>query len=195
MVARGGSFRDELVGAGILIPTASDGIYGRSFLYEDIVAAVERLVVGVAATEGAVSYRFPPVMPREVLERTGYLSSFPDMIGAVSSFTGGNADHKKLMELAQSGGDWTALLESADVSLCPAVCHPLYPTLAGTLPEGGGRYDVYGWCFRHEPSPDPARCRRFASTISSMSAMPSRRVSTGTAGCNSAPRSSARSAW
>ena len=161
MSATGVSFREELVGAGILVPTASDGIYGRSFLYEDVVAAVERLVVAAAASEGAVSYRFPPVMPRLVLERTGYLSSFPDMIGTVSTFTGDNADHKKLMEMAQSGGDWTALLQAADVSLCPAVCHPLYPTLAGTLPEGGSRYDVYGWCFRHEPSLDPARMQAF----------------------------------
>ena len=83
------------------------------------------------------------------------------MIGSVSTFKGDNADHKKLMDAAQSGGDWTALLEPADVSLCPAVCHPLYPTLAGSLPEGGNRYDVSGWCFRHEPSPDPARMQAF----------------------------------
>jgi len=155
------TFRDELVTAGILVLTGSDGIYGRSSVYEDIVAAVESVVVGVAASEGAASYRFPPVMPQRVLERTGYLSSFPDMIGSVSTFTGDNAAHKRLKEVAQSGGEWTALLESADVSLCPAVCHPLYPTLAGTLPEGGSRYDVSGWCFRHEPSLDPARMQSF----------------------------------
>ena len=100
-------------------------------------------------------------MPRSVLEQSGYLSSFPDMIGTVSTFTGDNAAHKRLMEAAQSGGDWTAMLEAADVSLCPAVCHPLYPTLGGTLPEGGSRYDVSGWCFRHEPSLDPARMQSF----------------------------------
>jgi seryl-tRNA synthetase len=155
------SFRDQLVAAGILVPTASDGVYGRSAVYEDVVAGIEGLVVAAAATEGTTSYRFPPVMPRLVLERTGYLSSFPDMIGSVSSFTGDNATHKKLMDLAQSGGEWTALLEPADVSLCPAVCHPLYPTLAGAMPEGGSRYDVSGWCFRHEPSLDPARMQAF----------------------------------
>jgi seryl-tRNA synthetase len=63
--------------------------------------------------------------------------------------------------VAQAGGEWTALLEAADVSLCPAVCHPLYPTLTGTLPEGGSRYDVSGWCFRHEPSLDPSRMQSF----------------------------------
>lgn len=155
------TFRDELVAAGVLVPTASDGIYGRSAIYEDIVAAIERVVNGVAASEGATAYRFPPVMPRSVLEQSGYLSSFPDMIGTVSTFTGDNAAHKRLKKAAQSGGDWTVMLEAADVSLCPAVCHPLYPTLRGTLPEGGNRYDVSGWCFRHEPSLDPARMQSF----------------------------------
>ena len=122
-----------------------------------------RDVVGAtAASEGAASYRFPPVMPRSVLEQTGYLSSFPDMIGSVSTFTGDNADHKRLMERRAVG--WRVdrdFSKQPDVSLCPAVCHPLYPTLSGTLPEGGRRYDVSGWCFRHEPSLDPARMQAF----------------------------------
>ena len=147
--------------AGILVPTASDGIYGRASVYEDIVVGIEGLVGATAASEGAASYRFPPVMPRSVLERSGYLSSFPDMIGSVSTFMGDNADHRRLMEAAQSGEEWASFLEPADVSLCPAVCHPLYPTLRGSLPEAGRRYDVSGWCFRHEPSLDPARMQSF----------------------------------
>jgi seryl-tRNA synthetase len=160
-MAEGPTFRDELVAAGILVPTASDGIYGRSSVYEDVVAGIERLVNATAASDGTASYRFPPVMPRSVLEESGYLSSFPDMIGSVSTFSGDNADHKRLKEAAQSGGEWTSFLQAADVSLCPAVCHPLYPTLGGTMPEGGRRYDVSGWCFRHEPSLDPARMQSF----------------------------------
>lgn len=160
-MTEGPTFRDELVAAGILVPTASDGIYGRSSVYEDVVAGIERLVNATAASDGTASYRFPPVMPRSVLEESGYLSSFPDMIGSVSTFSGDNADHKRLKEAAQSGGEWTSFLQAADVSLCPAVCHPLYPTLGGTMPEGGRRYDVSGWCFRHEPSLDPARMQSF----------------------------------
>lgn len=154
-------FRDELVAAGLLVLTGTDGIYGRSVVYEEIASAIDGLVVSEAAAEGSVAYRFPPVMSRRVLEETGYLSSFPDMIGSVSSFTGDNRDHMKLLGLVESGGEWTTMLEPAGVTLCPAVCHPLYPTLAGTLPKGGGRYDVYGWCFRHEPSVDPARMQAF----------------------------------
>jgi seryl-tRNA synthetase len=154
-------FRDELLAGGLLVLTGSDGLYGRSMVYEDIAAAVDRLAVHAAAEEGSVGYRFPPVMPQQILERSGYLASFPDMIGSVSSFTGDNRSHMKLLEIVESGGDWTTMLEPAGVALCPAVCHPLYPTLTGTLPEGGGYYDVYGWCFRHEPSVDPARMQSF----------------------------------
>lgn len=161
MATGGDLFRNELVAAGLLVLTGTDGIYGRSAVYEAIVAAVDALVVEAAASEGAVSYRFPPVMPRNVFERTGYLSSFPDLIGSVSTFTGDNAEHRKLMKVAQAGGDWTTLLEAAGANLCPAACHPLYPTLAGTLPEGGRRFDVAGWCYRHEPSVDPARMQAF----------------------------------
>ena len=60
----GGLFRDELMAAGLLVATGTDGIYGRSSVYEDIVAAMEGLVGGVSASEGAASFRFPPVMPR-----------------------------------------------------------------------------------------------------------------------------------
>ena len=160
-MTEGPDFRGELIAAGVLVPTASDGIYGRSSVYEAIVTGIEAIVAAVSSSEGATSYRFPPVMPRQVLEQSGYLGSFPDMIGTVSTFQGDNKDHKKLMDLAQSGGEWTDLLQAADVSLCPAVCHPLYPTLTGTLPGGGRRYDVSGWCFRHEPSLDPARMQAF----------------------------------
>lgn len=159
--SEGHTFRDELIEAGILVPTGTEGLYGRSALYESVVAGVDQLAVTAAASEGALSYQFPPVMPRQVLEQTGYLSSFPDLIGTVSSFAGDDKDHKRLMEAVQSGSDWTAMLEDAGVSLCPAVCHPLYPTLRGSLPEGGRRYDVVGWCFRHEPSDDPARMQSF----------------------------------
>jgi seryl-tRNA synthetase len=154
-------FRDELVAAGLLVLTGTDGIYGRSAVYEEIAAAVDAVAMRAAASEGTASFRFPPVMPRTVLEETGYLASFPDMIGAVSTFKGDNREHMKLLDLVESGGEWTTMLEPAAVTLCPAVCHPLYPTLTGTMPDGGGRFDVYGWCFRHEPSVDPARMQAF----------------------------------
>jgi seryl-tRNA synthetase len=154
-------FRDELVAAGLLVLTGTDGLYGRSSVYEDIVAAVDGLALQAAAAEGAIGYRFPPVMPRQIFEQTGYLSSFPDLIGSVSTFKGDNKDHMALLAKAEAGEEWSTMLEPAGVTLCPAICHPLYPTLKGAMPEGGRRYEVSGWCFRHEPSVDPARMLAF----------------------------------
>ena len=44
-----------------------------------------------------------------------------------------------------------------------AACYPLYPIIArrGVLPAGGVLFDMHSWCFRHEPSPDPARMQCF----------------------------------
>ncbi len=64
-VAEGPSFRDELVAAGVLVPTASDGIYGRSSVYEQIVAGIEAWSTPRPLPRRTASYRFPPVMPRQ----------------------------------------------------------------------------------------------------------------------------------
>ena len=195
MAKREGFFRDELVAAGILVPTGTDGLYGRSAIYESIVAGVDQLAVEAAASEGALSYRFPPVMPRQVLERSGYLSSFPDLIGSVSTFTGDNDDHKTLLNVAESGGEWTALLEAAGVSLCPAACHPLYPILTGSQPAGGTRYDVAGWCYRHEPSTDPFRMQAFRMHELVYLGDEAGARRTGTGGWSSARDTLRRSGW
>jgi seryl-tRNA synthetase len=155
------NFREQLIEAGLLVLTGIDGIYGRSRIYEDVVTAVGELVIRTTVSEEAIGLRFPPVLPRKTFELSGYLSSFPDLIGSISTFKGDNRDHMKLLELAEAGDDWTTMLEPADVTLCSAACHPLYPTLKGVLPPGGSRYDVSGWCFRHEPSVDPARMQAF----------------------------------
>jgi seryl-tRNA synthetase len=48
-----------------------------------------------------------------------------------------------------------------EVSLNPAACYPLYPTLAGTVPNGGRVVTMLNWVFRHEPSPEPTRMQAF----------------------------------
>ena len=187
------TFRDELLEAGILVPTASDGIYGRSSVYEDIVAGIERLVNATAVSEGTASYRFPPVMPRRVLEQSGYLSSFPDMIGSVSTFTGDNAEHKRLMEVAQSGGDWTSFLRAADVSLCP----PSVIRSTRRSEEPCRKGEAVTTCRAGASGTNRVStrlvCSPSGSTTSSMSARPTLPGRIGIVGCNSERRSSPHS--
>jgi seryl-tRNA synthetase len=155
------AFRDELVGRGLLVATGVDGLYGRGEQFEAVVEAVDRLVVEAARADAPTVLRFPPVMPRWVFERTDYLRSFPNLTGAVQTFAGDDKAHAALLAELEGGGDWSTHLEPAGVVLCPAACHPLYPMLTGRQPEGGRYFDVYGYCFRHEPAIDPARMQAF----------------------------------
>ena len=156
-----GEYRSRLFEAGMLIDTGLDGVYGRSGAFESIVAGLEGLAARAGASARPEVRRFPPMIPRAVFEKTGYLRSFPNLIGAISSFQGGDRDHTDLLRRLDDGGDWAAALTPTETVLCSAACHPLYPTIAGQMPDGGRRFDVYGWVFRHEPSLDPARQQAF----------------------------------
>jgi seryl-tRNA synthetase len=154
-------FRVRLLDEGVLIATGVEGVYGRSASYETIADAIDRLVLRVGADESATSVRFPPIMPWATFERNGYLESFPDQMGSIHTFRGDERLHAELLARTEAHQDRGPLLETTDLVLCPAVCHPLYPTMPGVLPEGGRRVEVYGYCFRHEPSTDPFRMQAF----------------------------------
>jgi seryl-tRNA synthetase len=145
----------------LLVGTGVDGLYGRSERFERITTGIEALVTALGRRQGATLLRFPPVLARPAFARTGYLSSFPDLVGDVYSFTGGDAEHGELLRRLESGQPWDDLLKPSEVVLSAAACHPLYPTLSSPVPEEGACYDVLGWVFRHEPSVDPARLVAF----------------------------------
>jgi seryl-tRNA synthetase len=154
-------FRSELFRAGLLIDTGVDGLYAKSSVYEGIVAALDLLITSTMVDRPAEVLSFPPVLARWVFDKTDYLKSFPDLMGSVHTFRGTDRQHAELISLAESGGDWPGCLVPAEVVLCSATCHPLYPLCSGTLPEGGRRFEVNGYCFRCEPSVDPTRMQAF----------------------------------
>jgi seryl-tRNA synthetase len=154
-------FRDELLEAGVLVATSVDGLYHRSGAFEGVVRGIEALVSKTGADQEAPELFFSPLIPRSVFELTDYLKSFPDLTGSIDTFVGTDADHAELLRAFEAGEDWTTKLTPAEVVLCSAACHPLYPSCTGTLRPGGQRYEVHGHCFRHEPSIDPARMQSF----------------------------------
>ena len=161
------AFRFELLDAGLLIAASSPGIYGRSATFEAILTGLDAVLTEMAAPLNATAVRFPPVYPRADFERTDYIASFPDLSGVVSSFEAGDREHRELLGARERGERWDGWLTPADVVLTNAICHPLYATLEGTLPTeatgpfGGHVWDVFGYGFRHEPSPDPMRMQSF----------------------------------
>ena len=156
-------FLDALFDAGLLIATGVDGLYGRSGAFEDVIARVDALASRFGAAEGAEVLRFPPAMSRRAFETSGYLKSFPQLAGTVHSFCGNERDHARLLERLASGEDWADAQQASDIVLTPAACYPLYPVLArrGPLPPEGALFDLQSYCFRHEPSLDPARMQLF----------------------------------
>jgi seryl-tRNA synthetase len=160
-VGRYVEFQDKLVDAGVLVRSTVKGLYGKSRPFVEVFDGLDRLVTAAGAPDGPELFRFPPMLPREHFVRTDYHRSFPDLIGSIHSFTGGDADHAEFLRTVDDGEDWSRALSPTDLVLVPAACYPLYPMVSGQLPEGGRTFDVLGSCFRHEGSDDPARMMVF----------------------------------
>ena len=157
------AFLKELLAHGILIDMGVDGLYGRSGVFEDVVERFSILIAAFGREDGAEIVRFPPAMSRAHFEASGYMKSFPQLAGTVHSFAGNDRDHTALLAKLDAHEDWTNHQQATQVVLTPAACYPLYPAIAkrGPLPENGGHFDLYSYCFRHEPAIDPARMQLF----------------------------------
>jgi seryl-tRNA synthetase len=133
----------------------SEGLYARTALYEDIVDRLAALITRYREPNTEV-IRFPPMMNRAQLERSGYLKSFPNLLGCVCSL------HGSEREINAAVNRFDALSPS-DLVLSPAACYPIYPIAAsrGPVPIAGLRFDVAADCFRREPSRDLDRLQSF----------------------------------
>lgn len=157
------SLLDRLFASGLLIETGVEGLYGRSGAFEDVITAFGKLIDRYGGADGAEEISFPPGMNRAYFEKSGYMKSFPQLAGTVHSFCGCELDHMSLLKCMDEGGDWTEGQKATDIVLTPAACYPLYPTVAkrGPVAPEGGLFSLQSYCFRHEPSNDPARQQLF----------------------------------
>jgi len=141
-------FFDSMAEHGLVVPTAVLGTFGRGAKFEEVVNRFNELVNKLAKDDGAELYAFPPVMDRKIMEKVHYLETFPHLCGSVHSFYG-------------NGLEWGDMLKQTELVLNPAACYPVYPTLAGTVPEEGRLVTVLNWVYRHEPSLEPTRLQSF----------------------------------
>ena len=151
----------------------TDGVYARTALYEDMVERLAALITR-HREPGTEVMRFPPVMNRGQLEKSGYLKSFPNLLGCVCGLHGTEREIHSAVSRFDAGGDWTTSLSPADLVLSPAACYPVYPIAAAA-----------------------ARCRRAACASTSpptASAANRRVISTGCnrSGCANMSASAAR---
>ncbi len=97
------AFHDELVRHRLIFPSSVPGVWGRSEGFESVLQRFDARVRALAAADGAERLHFPPVIPRRLLEETGYLDSFPHLAGTVFCFVGTEAQSREL-----SGGSTRA---------------------------------------------------------------------------------------
>ena len=143
-------------------PMGVDGVYARTQLYEGVIERLASLISRLRDPQAEV-LRFPPVMSRRQVEKSGYLGSFPNLLGCVCALHGGEAAIHAAAARYTSGEDWTTALAASDLVLSPAACYPLYPLVAsrGRLPRAGLIFDVAADCFRREPSRSLDRLQSF----------------------------------
>ena len=83
------------------------------------------------ATRGAEVMRFPPVMSRAQLEKSGYLKSFPNLLGCVCALHGTRGgDPRRGGRDSRPAATGPTRSSPADLVLSPAACYPVYPIAA-----------------------------------------------------------------
>ena len=143
-------------------PMGADGVYARTEIYERVIDGLSGWISRHRESDVEV-LRFPPVMSRHQLEKSGYLKSFPHLLGCVCALHGSEADVHQAVARYEAGQNWTASLSAADLVLSPAACYPVYPIAAarGAVPDSGYLFDIAADVFRHEPSLDIDRFQSF----------------------------------
>jgi seryl-tRNA synthetase len=155
------SLQQGLVERELVLPSGVKGVWGRGTAFEDIVQRFNDFVSRETKDDGAQELQFPPVLPRVLIEKLGYLDNFPQLAGSIHSFFGKDADAREVARRAHEGEDWESMLQPTEVMLTPAACYPVYPNFSGLLPGNGRLITVTGWVFRHEPSDEPTRLQSF----------------------------------
>jgi seryl-tRNA synthetase len=152
---------DSIVHA-LFRPMGVGGIYARTGLFERVIDGLNALISQYRPSDAEI-FRFPPVMSRWQVEKSGYLKSFPHLLGCVNCLHGTELEIRAVVDSAGADSDWIGALRATDLVLAPAACYPIYPMVAarGPLTVGGLRFDVTCECFRHESSHELGRFQSF----------------------------------
>jgi seryl-tRNA synthetase len=150
------------LGRSVLQSTGSGGVYARTALFEDVIAGLSGLITRHREPDTEV-LRFPPVMNRRQVEKSGYLHSFPHLLGCVCGLSGDEAEIHAAVGRFNAGQQWTDDLSATELVLTPAACYPIYPMAVarGAVPAEGHRFDVESYCFRREATFEVDRLQAF----------------------------------
>lgn len=139
----------------------ADGVYARTALFTQVADGLETYLTRERNPQAEV-LRFPPVMSRHQLEKSGYIQSFPQLLACACSLHG-EASIRSAIHADRESAHWTESLTATELVLSPAACYPVYPMVAerGPLPAGGLQFDIEADVFRREPSRELDRLQSF----------------------------------
>jgi seryl-tRNA synthetase len=152
----------ESIAHALFRPMGVGGVYARTDLFEQVIDGLTALISRHRPANVEI-FKFPPVMSRAHVEKSGYLKSFPHLLGCVNCLHGTELEIRAVVESAGTSKDWVGALKATDLVLAPAACYPIYPMVAGrgAVPAGGLRFDVTCDCFRHESTHELGRFQSF----------------------------------
>src|SRR5579864_3465017 len=101
------SFLAELVEAKLLIVSGVPGVYGRGRDFEHVIERFDALVARVGAELAPEVMRFPPLFNRRHYEKIDHIHNFPDLMGSVHTFTGGEREHREMLGRFERREDWS----------------------------------------------------------------------------------------
>ncbi|WP_410638363.1 hypothetical protein [Amycolatopsis sp. lyj-346] len=109
----------------------------------------------MAAECGATEVRYPTLIPTEVIDRCGYIASFPQLMMFATRLRGDIDNYRAFADRHAPGGDVASyVLEHsgpADYCLPPATCFHVYHQHEGMrLPAGRAAVTAAAKVFRHE---------------------------------------------
>src|SRR5437016_5830474 len=96
----------DSIAAALFRSMGVDGVYARTAFYEEVVDGLSSLISRHREPSTEV-LRFPPVMSRHHLEKSGYLKNFPNLLGWVCTLHGTEAEIHAAADRVEVGGDWT----------------------------------------------------------------------------------------
>src|SRR3954463_7198316 len=102
-----GAFREQLLGAGLLVDLGVPGLYGRGRDFEHVIDRFDAIVSREGAKLAPELMRPPPVFSRENYEKIDHIHNFPDLMGSVHTFVGGEHEHREMLGRFERKEDWS----------------------------------------------------------------------------------------
>src|SRR6516165_9624888 len=99
----------ESIAHALFHPLGAGGVYARTGLFEQVIDGLTALISRYRPADAEI-FRFPPVTSRAQVEKSGYLKSFPHLLGCVSCLAGTEQEIRAVVDAASTGKDWVGAL-------------------------------------------------------------------------------------